>query len=327
MHVPASRRTWRYALLFGLCGLANVLAGGAQSTNGDRGSEPVATVRVKSNLVILDVVATDQAGRVVADLKKEDFRVFENGVPQTIRTLESPGAQPAIPVAATLDRNGHGAWGESPITLVVLDQLNTPMEEIAYSRDQFFKYIRAQPPLLAEPTSLIVLNDRGIQSATPATRDRDALLKIAQHEPVGLPFKLKKADSEELLSKSFALLRQIARSRRGDHGRKNVIWVGRGFPGLDPTTLTERDRESFLKAVHNTVDLLLEARVAVYKIDPRSTAEGAMDSGLDATGLDGPMVADDPFATSFSFNAFNAQTATRAGASARPTSRPTMWPG
>jgi VWFA-related protein len=280
----------------------------APSAFGQAGDAPVQMLKLKSDLVILDVVATDEKGRVVDGLKKEDFSVYENGVLQTVRTLEAPGAKAAIPEAPATDRNGHPTWGDAPLTVVVLDQLNTPIEEIAYCRDQLFRYLQAQPALLGEPTSLIVLNDKGIQSATPATRDRDALLKIAKKQDVGLPFGLKRGDSDELLAESFALLRQIALSTRGDRGRKNVIWVGRGFPGLDPLALSSRDQESFLKAVRSTVDLLLEARVALYKIDPRTNVANTMDSGLDDTGMTAPGVADDPFATSFSFNAFVAQT-------------------
>ena len=295
-------------------GLGIVLAGLLGSTTALGQTSETQVLKLKSDLVILDVVATDDKGKVVEGLKKEDFSVYENGVLQTIRTLEAPGAQAAAtPAVAMIDRNGHPTWGEAPLTVVVLDQLNTPIEEIAYCRDQLFKYLQAQPALLAEPTSLIVLNDKGIQSATPATRDRDALLKIARKQEVGLPFSLKRGDADELLAESFALLRQIALSTRGDRGRKNVIWVGRGFPGLDPLALNTRDQESFLRAVRSTVDLLLEARVALYKIDPRTNLVSSLDSGLDGmgeagTGMTAPGIADDPFATTFSFNAFVAQT-------------------
>ena len=65
----------------------------AQSASG----APTPVIKVKSTLVILDVVATDKNDHVVRDLKKEDFTVFENGVKQTIGTFESPAAQPPVP--------------------------------------------------------------------------------------------------------------------------------------------------------------------------------------------------------------------------------------
>ncbi len=269
--------------------------------------EPNPVLKVTSNLVILDVVATDKSGRGVTDLKKEDFTVFESGVKQSISAFESPAAQPPIAAAPMRDRNGNPSWGEAPITIVVLDQLNTPLEEIAYGREQLFKYLQAQPTQLPGPISLVVLNDRGIQDATPATRDRDALLAIARHQHVGLPFRLNRGATDEMLPESFALLRQIALSTRGDHGRKNVIWIGRGFPGLDPTVLDPHDQETFLNAVRDTVNMLLDARATLSKIDPRTNLVSSLDS-QDLTGVVAPGIPDDPFATSFSFNTFISQT-------------------
>ena len=277
----------------------------------DASQQPTPVIKVKSTLVILDVVATDKKDHVVQDLKKEDLAVFENGVKQIIRTFESPAAQPPVPAAPMLDRNGYPNWGESPITIIVLDQLNTPLEEIAFAREQLFKYLQAQPAQLAEPTSLIVLNDRGIQDATPATRDRDALLATARREHVGLPFRLNRGAVNEMLSESFALLRQIALSTRGSRGRKNVIWVGRGFPSLDPTGLDPQNEATFLNAVRDTVNMMLDARVTLSKIDPRTNLVGVLSDPQGDPGMTSPGVVDDPFATSFSFNAFISQTGGR----------------
>jgi VWFA-related protein len=297
--------SWFIAVL-PLPAFAQTLSQSATETS----SRPTPVIKVNSNLVVLDVVATDKSARVVTDLKKEDFTVFENGVKQTLGSFESPAGRAPIAATPVPDRNGNPTWGEAPITIVVLDQLNTPIDEIAFAREQLFKYLQAQPEELAEPTSLVVLNDRGIQEASPTTRDREALLSIARHQHVGLPFRLKRGATDEMLSESFALLRQIALSTRGDHGRKNVIWIGRGFPGLDPTVLDPHDQETFLNAVRDTVNMLLDARVTISKIDPRTNLVTSLDP-QDLTGMVAPGVPDDPFATTFSFNAFIAQTGGR----------------
>ncbi len=52
---------------------------------------------------------------------------------------------------------------------------------------------------------------------------RDAGICTTLQLVCGLPFRLKRGATDEMLSESFALLRQIALSTRGDHGRKNVI--------------------------------------------------------------------------------------------------------
>ena len=55
-------------------------------------------------MVSLPVVVTDQAGNHVRDLKKEDFQVFEDGVPQEIAGFAA--VEEPISVALTLDTSG-----------------------------------------------------------------------------------------------------------------------------------------------------------------------------------------------------------------------------
>lgn len=45
-------------------------------------------ISVESNLVLLDVLVTDEDGRVLGGLKKENFRVLDNGQPQIITQFE-----------------------------------------------------------------------------------------------------------------------------------------------------------------------------------------------------------------------------------------------
>lgn len=50
--------------------------------------EPTKDIRVRSNLVETPVTVTDSQGESVYDLSEEDFRIFDNGVPQRIQTFE-----------------------------------------------------------------------------------------------------------------------------------------------------------------------------------------------------------------------------------------------
>lgn len=56
------------------------------------------TISVESALVNLDVLATDEDGKVLAGLKKENFRVFDNGRPQTITNFAPTNAPITIVV-------------------------------------------------------------------------------------------------------------------------------------------------------------------------------------------------------------------------------------
>jgi hypothetical protein len=52
-------------------------------------------VRITTNLVQLDAVVTDKDGRVVTDLRAEDFEVLEDGRPQTVTNLSFIPLEPS----------------------------------------------------------------------------------------------------------------------------------------------------------------------------------------------------------------------------------------
>ena len=58
------------------------------------------TFKVQVDYVEVDVLVTDQQGRFVPDLTKEDFRVFEDGKPQSVSTFSLVN----IPVERPIDR-------------------------------------------------------------------------------------------------------------------------------------------------------------------------------------------------------------------------------
>ena len=47
-------------------------------------------VKVKSNLVNIDVIVKDKKGKYVSDLKAEDFTITENGQPQKLEFFDAP---------------------------------------------------------------------------------------------------------------------------------------------------------------------------------------------------------------------------------------------
>ncbi len=85
-------------------GTIAAFAGGQQPNTTENKDQ---TFRVRVEMVTLPVVVTDLSGQTVKNLKKEDFRVFEDGVPQEIAgfaTVDEP-----ISVALMLDVSGSTA--------------------------------------------------------------------------------------------------------------------------------------------------------------------------------------------------------------------------
>ncbi|HYX30015.1 MAG TPA: hypothetical protein VE863_15850, partial [Pyrinomonadaceae bacterium] len=50
-------------------------------------SEPQEIIKVDTDLVPLDVIATDAKGRLVRNLKKDDFKLYEDGVERPIASF------------------------------------------------------------------------------------------------------------------------------------------------------------------------------------------------------------------------------------------------
>jgi hypothetical protein len=115
------------------------------------------------------------------------------------------------------------------------------------------------------------------------TRDRQRLLNAALKHNPHYPWKMMRGFEVERLARSLEALQQIAFANMGNPGRKNVIWIGRGFPAVDLVGQHSRDKAVILNAVNRTISSLLQARVTLYPIDPTMnvtyTKTSAMDDG------------------------------------------------
>ena len=95
-------------------------------TGGQRPTPP-GTIRVRVRLIPVDVIATDQQNRPVADLKQEDFQIFENGQEQQIRhfSVEKLAAAPAESAQAAELRKVPTLESGSPVVAHVPDPAGT----------------------------------------------------------------------------------------------------------------------------------------------------------------------------------------------------------
>jgi VWFA-related protein len=106
--------------------------------------DSAATFKVRVNVVLVRVVIRDQHGKVIDNLKKEDFQLFDNRKPQTISTfsLETPASH-TIPVVTVSDHsdtdsaeNVQPPARQMPQRFVSLlfDDLHLSMEDASYDR-------------------------------------------------------------------------------------------------------------------------------------------------------------------------------------------------
>jgi VWFA-related protein len=240
---------------------------------------------VNARLVVLDVVITGKDGKPVEGLTANDFQVFEDGKLQRIRSVEPPSAH-TLPTetvtagaAAVFDPAQPASFGRSPVNVLILDQLNTHFADSSFARRELHDFLARQPALLPQPTTLLTVYDSRFKLLQGFTRDRDLLLKALAAAPTKYAWELEtKGNTEygpiERLDQSLRALEQIAQTYARIPGRKNLVWVGGGFPTLAPTSLDGPDAREVKDTLQHVTDVLLDTRVTLYAVDPSSNAAG-----------------------------------------------------
>jgi VWFA-related protein len=149
------------------------------------GSSGVPTFRTKSSLVFLDVTVLDNKGRpVVSGLTKDDFIVSENKKPQHIFSFESPDTH--LMGANAGDENPDG---KAPVTIFVLDLLNSSFQDFAFIRYSVRRYLAAQPAQLTSPAELMVIGNESLEMLQGYTRNKADLLYALAHLPPSSPIR------------------------------------------------------------------------------------------------------------------------------------------
>jgi VWFA-related protein len=236
------------------------------------------TFRSSTRLVLLDVVVTDSNGKPVRGLAQEDFAVLEDRAPQRIAFFDSvqPGADP-VTAASRGDKSQSGpppaAKAELARTILVLDELNSEVTDQAFGRASIEKFLRLHGPRLPQPTSLLLLGQQRLELLQDYTQDANALMQAMHKHHAELPFGLLHAELDgvgERLSRTLWAVRQIAAANSHFAARKNLIWVGPGFPAINPALmLTAEDRKRLQSVISETADLLMQSRAVIYTVDPR----------------------------------------------------------
>ena len=139
-------------------------------------------VKVKSNLVNIDVIVKDKKGKYITDLKAEDFVITENGQPQQLQYFEGPlsGTEARTPGAPGADPTTPATAPRNYVSLV-LDFQTTDVTNLKQVREGAIRYVREQ---VNDADVVAVLQvTHGLQMLQPFTHDKARL--IATLEKLG----------------------------------------------------------------------------------------------------------------------------------------------
>jgi VWFA-related protein len=136
--------------------------------------------RSQTTIVQVPVVVTDKAGNHIHGLTKADFKVLENGKPQKIADFEEiiPAAiarPSAVFTAGTFTNVSPDENKPRAVTVILLDEVNTPFLDQSYARKQLVKYLAThlQP---SQPVGLMSLSEKGLTTLSGLDTDPQALM-------------------------------------------------------------------------------------------------------------------------------------------------------
>lgn len=233
-----------------------LLAQPQASTSSDTAGTPL--FNATSRNVILDAVVTDKQGNVVTGLTRNDFVIREDNTPQEIQSFDAVEA-------------GRSAEDATPHTILLVDELNTHFEDMAYTRYSVNRLLHRDGMQLQQPTALYILSNDGLHVLENYTRNPAAIDAALRSHKAALPWRMQHNFylGMERINLSMSALQQIAIANIGTPGHKNIVWISPGLPIFGALDLEADQEKALFDAIRRLSDQLLKARISIYSVDPR----------------------------------------------------------
>jgi len=173
------------------------------------------TFRAHAEEVVIDVVITDSKGHPAKGLTPSNFRIEEDGKPQTIGYLHEFGGSfraaptPAAAMRPNVFTNQVAAQPDQAKVVLLLDFLNTPFADQQYTKQELLKFLKNKPA--GTPLALCVLTDR-LQMIQGFTTDENLLLANADSKKSHPRFSLD-VDRRDSLNDVIKQEKQVAEQK------------------------------------------------------------------------------------------------------------------
>jgi len=176
-------------------------------------TDPQDVIKIDTDLVPIDVTVTDAKGRLVRNLKKEDFKLYEDGVERKIASFnveKIEGAPRPVAIVFALDLSGS-------MTPEEVDRVSEAMRE-------FSRRLAEHPAVFAVMT--FGMRVKTLQTFTNDREKLDRAFDRLAHEPNGMSTHTYDAvdDAVRMLVRHAPLTRQHQLVKRA------VVVITDGFP-------------------------------------------------------------------------------------------------
>jgi VWFA-related protein len=223
---------------------------------------------------LVDVVVTRENGEAVTALRKGNFKVMEDGKEQSIDFFEEhtaktlpPGALPPMPkMPPDVYTNVPPVPESDSVNILLLDSLNTPVEDQSYVHKQIMDFLKTMEPGTRTAIFLLGSKLRFVQGFTTDASLLSAALNDKKNAPEKEILLRTRSDTAEDVSQlrtmattnghviagmgavmaanreslqfdysrriemTLEALDYLARYLGGVPGRKNLIWFASSFP-------------------------------------------------------------------------------------------------
>lgn len=231
---------WPGVLAAGAWALA--VTGAAPGEPLQNGPAAPGVIRVETRLVEVEVVVRDAKGSVTG-LTRDDFTLLDQGEKQKIAVFNSgagrsepSGGGPGLGETVS-NRATHSGQPIAGATVLLLDQLNTSLDNQAYSRGGLLKYLESGPE--AGRTAIYLLG-RNLSVAQDFTDDREVLARAVRkwNPKINPLFLIQSTEMMDAIDRrnyddhpdirrhiTAEAMAKIAEHLSGMPGRKNLVWV------------------------------------------------------------------------------------------------------
>jgi VWFA-related protein len=221
--------------------------------------------------VYVDTVVTQASGTPVSGLQQEDFRLSDNGVPQTITSFIAVSGR------------------EAQISVIVVLDLRGSSRELATTVEDVKRFLRSGGGELAYSTTIEFVTNKGLELRGGPSRDGNAIsasLKKPAVSILNVEDLVDPRKRQERFAVSFPAFASLVATERDKPGRKIIIWISAGWPPVvnsdfDPRATKRQVQQLQLQVFGNVVQLtrqLYQGQTTVYSISPPSL--GDSDSGF-----------------------------------------------
>jgi VWFA-related protein len=147
------------------------------------------TLQVNVTQVSLSVVVTDTHGHPIHNLAAGQFQMFDNGILQHLKHFEECATDPLraaqrndVNLPPNTFSNYLSPSANGSVDVLLVDALNTPLDDQAYLRSQLIAYLKHTP--IGQPIAVFGLNTR-LSLLQSFTSDRELLITSLEHKSLG----------------------------------------------------------------------------------------------------------------------------------------------